>query len=120
MKRVCLLVITMLLIGCSKDDVGPSGSSEQLKVDVIVLDESNLLSVEQYIYDDRARMTVLNQCDNFHFAKQQSERPQHCMNASFAEKRVVIADVLREMQKEKGSELSKEETQEVVNTIYVP
>lgn len=118
MKKKLLIASLLVLSACSKDSHIEVEQSGRLNVDKIQLSEDNLLSVDQYLTDDRSRMTVLIQCDQF-FSESSEEIPQHCLNAKEAEEKAVFLDVVGAIEKEKGRPLTESEINEIAGTIDV-
>lgn len=117
MKKILLMASFLILSACSKDSSVEVEQSGKINVDKIQLSEDNLLTVDQYLTDDRSRMTVLIQCDQF-FSDGSEKKPQHCLNAKEAEEKAVFLDVLGELEKEKGRPLTESEINEIAGSIH--
>lgn len=116
MKKILLLACFLVLSACSKDSPVEVEGTGKINVEKINLSEDNLLTVDQYLTDDRSRMTVLIQCDQF-FSDSSKKVPQHCLNAKEAEEKAVFLDVLGEIEREKGRVLTESEINEIAGSI---
>lgn len=117
MKKLIVLLGVLVVVGCSKEKPIEIEQSGKINVQKITLNDDNLLTVDQYLTDDRSRMTVLIQCDQF-YSNNPANTPKHCLNAKEAEEKAVFLDVIGEIERDKGRPLTEDEIKEISGAIH--